>query len=241
MTTAVPPCSSFRYWRPTGIGLIEVGLVRGRDVALPAHFHEEDQITFVLEGRRRLRIGEESTVLEPGHGVVIPAGTPHHSLFEPEEVVCINLYAAPGSFVGGDLVSDLGRSWRKKRDLRWADLANIVEGQQGPVGALRSTVSSPLAPGGAWPSVREAAAHVGMSREGFSRKFRKLHGVPPHAFWHLARLNDARRLLRAGLPIAAVAADAGFSDQSHLGRCFRRAFGVTPGRFLAERPGSHLF
>jgi AraC-like DNA-binding protein len=80
-----------------------------------------------------------------------------------------------------------------------------------------------------------------MSREGFSRRFRKLHGIPPHAFWQLAKLNDARRLLRAGRSIAAVAAETGFSDQSHLGRWFRRVFGVTPGRFRAGLPASHLF
>ena len=65
--------------------------------------------------------------------------------------------------------------------------------------------------------------------------------MPPHAFWQLAKLNDARRLLRAGQDIAAVAAETGFSDQSHLGRCFRRVFGVTPGRFRAGLPASHLF
>ncbi|WP_394828005.1 helix-turn-helix domain-containing protein [Pendulispora albinea] len=237
----MPLRSAFRYWRPAGMGLIEAGLVQGRDVALPSHFHEEDQITFVLAGRRLLVIGEELTVLEPGHGVVILAGTPHHSLFEPEEVLCINLYAAPGSFAGGELVSDLGRSWRKKRDLRWADLADIVEGHRRLVGAVRSPVPSPLARGEAWPSVGEAAAHAGMSREGFSRKFRRLYGIPPHALWHLAKLNDARRLLRAGHSIATVAAEAGFADQSHLGRCFRRAFGVTPGRYKAGLPGSHPF
>ncbi len=235
-----PPDGSFRYWRPAGVGLVEVGLVRGCDVALPTHFHEEDQITFVLSGRRRLVVGGELNVVGPGQGVVILAGTPHHSRFEPEEdVVCINLYAAPGSFAGGDLVSDLGRSWRKKRDLRWTDLAGIMEGQRRPASTVRPPC--PLTRVEAWPSVRDAAAQAGMSREGFSRKFRKLHGVSPHAFWHLAMLNDARRLLRSGQPIAAVAADAGFSDQSHLGRCFRRAFGVTPGHFRAELPGSHPF
>jgi len=54
-------------------------------------------------------------------------------------------------------------------------------------------------------------------------------GVSPHAFRVLARLNLARHLLRRGEPIAAVAADAGFSDQSHLTRLFRRTFGTTPG------------
>ncbi|NUB21797.1 helix-turn-helix domain-containing protein, partial [Azospirillum formosense] len=74
---------------------------------------------------------------------------------------------------------------------------------------------------------------AGMSREGYTRRFRKTHGVPPHAFGLQERLNEARLLLRAGEPIAAVAADTGFTDQSHLGRCFRRAFGVTPGRYRA--------
>ncbi|WP_247876443.1 helix-turn-helix domain-containing protein [Azospirillum brasilense] len=72
-----------------------------------------------------------------------------------------------------------------------------------------------------------------MSREGYTRRFRKHHGVPPQAFALQERLNEARLLLRAGEPIAAVAADTGFTDQSHLGRCFRRAFGVTPGRYRA--------
>nr|WP_247385558.1 MULTISPECIES: helix-turn-helix domain-containing protein [unclassified Bradyrhizobium] len=43
------------------------------------------------------------------------------------------------------------------------------------------------------------------------------------------RLNDARELLRRGESIAGVAAETGFADQSHLGRFFRRAFGITPG------------
>jgi hypothetical protein len=32
----------------------------------------------------------------------------------------------------------------------------------------------------------------GMSCEGFSRMFARLHGMPPHAFWLMARLNHAR-------------------------------------------------
>jgi transcriptional regulator GlxA family with amidase domain len=75
-----------------------------------------------------------------------------------------------------------------------------------------------------------------MSREGFSRMFARRHGMPPHAFWLMARLNHARGLLRAGEDIAGVAAETGFADQSHLGRWFRRAFGVTPGRYRSGWP-----
>ena len=38
-------------------------------------------------------------------------------------------------------------------------------------------------------------------------------------------------LLRAGVPIAEAAGSAGFYDQSHLSRYFRRILGVTPGQY----------
>jgi transcriptional regulator GlxA family with amidase domain len=86
--------------------------------------------------------------------------------------------------------------------------------------------------------VSRAAGRAGMSREGFSRMFARHHGMPPQAFWLMARLNHARELLRAGEGIAGVAVEAGFTDQSHLGRWFRRAFGVTPGRYRSGWPRS---
>jgi AraC-like DNA-binding protein len=52
--------------------------------------------------------------------------------------------------------------------------------------------------------------------------------MPPHAFRIVSRLNLARRQIRAGETLAAVAVEQGFADQSHLGRHFRRVFGVTP-------------
>jgi transcriptional regulator GlxA family with amidase domain len=45
------------------------------------------------------------------------------------------------------------------------------------------------------------------------------------------RLNRARRLLAAGTMPAQAAAEAGFADQSHMGRHFRRTFGVAPGTY----------
>jgi AraC-like DNA-binding protein len=83
--------------------------------------------------------------------------------------------------------------------------------------------------------VSQVAARAGMSREGFSRMFARHHGMPPHAFWLMARLNHARELLRAGEGIARVAAEAGFTDQS------RRAFGVTPGRYRSGWLRSQTF
>ncbi|WP_247895117.1 helix-turn-helix domain-containing protein [Azospirillum brasilense] len=232
---ATPGARAHQVWdyrRPAGGGIVELGTVRGLDVALPVHFHREDQLTFVLAGRRRFVIAGEMCEAGPGEGVHIPADLPHRSLRGAEEVVCVNLYTPPGLHAASDLIAGLARHWRRTGGLGWADLTRIAEEHRHSLGTGLEPAS--LFTGcDAWDSVGEAARRAGMSREGYSRRFRKEHGVPPHAFRLQDRLNEARGLLRAGEPIAAVAADTGFTDQSHLGRCFRRAFGVTPGRYRA--------
>jgi AraC-like DNA-binding protein len=50
----------------------------------------------------------------------------------------------------------------------------------------------------------------------------------PYAFQIAHRIRLARRLLEAGHPIASVAANTGFADQSRLHRQFHRSLGVTP-------------
>lgn len=85
------------------------------------------------------------------------------------------------------------------------------------------------------PTLAELARETGTSRfqllRGFSREF----GLTPHAYLVQRRLTLARALLRAGHPAADVAVSAGFCDQSHLTRCFRRHYGITPRRFAACR------
>ncbi|RUQ72838.1 AraC family transcriptional regulator [Azospirillum doebereinerae] len=238
---SLPPANSaphrnetWEYWRPTGSPTLELGSVRGLDVALPLHFHDEDQVTFTLSGRRRFVIDDELFCVTPGQGMHIPARTPHHSLSEPSEVVCVNIYTPAGTGAARDLISALVRHWRRTGRMDWPDLT-MMAADHGLLAGSAPGAAIGLASPDSWETVRQAAQRAGMSREGFSRRFKKWHGLPPHGFWLLEKLNEARRLLRAGEPIAAVAAEAGFSDQSHLGRCFRRAFGVTPGRYRAER------
>ncbi len=78
----------------------------------------------------------------------------------------------------------------------------------------------------------EAAAGVGRFR--LLRAFRRAYGLPPHAWLIQARLARARALIGAGSAIADAAVDAGFADQAHLTRLFKRSFGYTPG-VLARR------
>ncbi|MGV9677716.1 AraC family transcriptional regulator [Nocardia sp. NPDC003482] len=79
----------------------------------------------------------------------------------------------------------------------------------------------------------ELAAAVGCDRFTLARAFRARYGMPPSVFQRQERLRAARRLLANGRPIAAAAVEAGFADQAHLTRWFRRCYGITPGMFRA--------
>ena len=65
------------------------------------------------------------------------------------------------------------------------------------------------------------------------RGFARAVGVTPHAYLLQQRVRLARRLLSAGRRPIEAAAEAGFADQSHLTRAFRRQLGVTPARYRA--------
>jgi AraC-like DNA-binding protein len=76
-----------------------------------------------------------------------------------------------------------------------------------------------------------------LSRFELIRRFRADTGMTPHAFQVNLRIARARALLAAGVTPAAVAADCGFADQSHLTRTFKRAVGVSPGRYARAVAG----
>ncbi len=64
-----------------------------------------------------------------------------------------------------------------------------------------------------------------------TRVFVQTYGIPPHQYVTGRRVDRARRLLVRGESAAAAATAAGFHDQSHMTRHFRRVLGATPGAF----------
>ena len=56
-----------------------------------------------------------------------------------------------------------------------------------------------------------------------------------HACLVQLRLAEARRLLREKVAPAEASALSGFADQSHMGRWFRRAYGMTPAAYRKGR------
>ena len=80
----------------------------------------------------------------------------------------------------------------------------------------------------------ELARVCGVDRFRLSRAFKAAFGIAPHGYLIQLRLVRARRLLALGKAPADVASDLGFADQSHLGRWFRRANGLTTGAYRSR-------
>ena len=77
----------------------------------------------------------------------------------------------------------------------------------------------------------ELSSVCGVDRFRLTRAFKTAYGLAPHAYLIQLRLARARHLLARGESPADVAAALGFSDQSHMGRWFRRAYRLTPAHY----------
>ena len=81
-------------------------------------------------------------------------------------------------------------------------------------------------------SISELADAAGLSASHFGRQFKLATGFSPHRYVILRRIERAKQMLATGkFTIGEVACRAGFADQSHLTRHFKRLLGVTPREF----------
>lgn len=85
------------------------------------------------------------------------------------------------------------------------------------------------------PAVRfgldDFARATGVTRFQVIRDFKQAAGLTPFAYLRDCRVRLAGNLIERGATLADAAAAAGFADQSHFCRVFRRARGFTPGLF----------
>lgn len=79
------------------------------------------------------------------------------------------------------------------------------------------------------------AEEVGVSRRTLETRFRRETGSTLHAMLTARRMEEAKRLLRAGgLSVMQVAEEIGFSSVHYFTTAFRREVGVTPGAYRAK-------
>ncbi len=116
-----------------------------------------------------------------------------------------------------------GRFERLTRAL--ADCCHARSSGRGSVDALRAS-----------SSVKEAASAAGVSTRQFERAFVRDVGMSPRELKAIERFQRALRMVdRGGRRLADVAQLAGYSDEPHLCREFRRFAGTTAGAYAESR------
>lgn len=114
--------------------------------------------------------------------------------------------------------------------------ANETSASTTPVLPVRSGLRCAIAYIHAHPGkalgCREIAFLAGLSISQCARQFRRVTGLAPHRYLLQVRVALVKTLLcESERDLVLIAADAGFADQSHMNRVFRRLTGTTPGAF----------
>lgn len=106
----------------------------------------------------------------------------------------------------------------------------------GRAGFERALAALERSGGGA--DVAAIAAHAGASARQVDRWFARHVGIPPKTVGRILRFQGALRALMRdpGCPLSDVAADAGYFDQAHFVRDFRRMTGGVPRGYRGYYP-----
>ncbi len=82
--------------------------------------------------------------------------------------------------------------------------------------------------------IEQLAAEAGLSMFHFVRSFTAIYHVTPHQYIQARRTARAKHLLAQRNTPSDAAAAVGLTDQSHLNRWFKRAYGVTPAQYQQQ-------
>jgi AraC family transcriptional regulator len=217
---------------------------------IPAFEFELGYLAIVLDGALVKTFARDTFVLGRELVASLPAGALHTTTFGPSvtRVVCIRSPLVKRlRRVRAPAVSALGRRLAvelRDGDLDWALAAEGIALQLLAV-VGRDAARSERAPWlrevrdllhervpGQPGSLADLAAFAGVHPAHLARSFRRSFGQSVGDYARALRLEwAAEELAREDTCLADIALRAGFADQSHFTRAFRRHTGVTPGRY----------
>jgi AraC family transcriptional regulator len=241
----------------SGVRMTEACIEPGR--RLPRHSHERGFFTLLLDGGYREEFGARDVACTPYTVAYHPPREPHECAMDARGARVFNVEipdrwvgstGSPRPFVdlrGGGVTWLATRLFREFRDglagppiaaegllLEMLSLAggSVPRRDSGRPGWLTRAIDFLESEFRRSLRIEEVAFEVGIHPTHLSRVFRRQLGVPLGEYVHRLRVRYAsEELCRPEARLAEVAAAAGFADQSHMTRVFKRLTGATPAAF----------
>ena len=224
------------------------------------HHHRRAQLVYAITGVMRVRTARGLWVVPPQRAVWMPPRTAHQVQTASGRISMCHLYIEPDAAAHLPAQCGVVRVTPLLRELiRQAAALPQLYDPDGPHGRLVTVIldqieglpTAPLhLPDVADPRLRpiaealirdpadprhlaDWAARAGASTRTLARLFRRDTGMTFGQWRQQVRLLAALALLAEDRPVTTVALDLGYDSQSAFIAMFRRAFGVTPGRYFA--------
>lgn len=251
-----PTMTIARQYRRDPDTALEIRRTRLEAGGFSPHSHEELMLGLIRTGRKAFRRDRAPHLADPGSVSLVNPGEWHDGARDAGEVLIYDAIYLPFDrnirfragvvedpivFAAWDTVRrlTLDNAPRLEKDVAIERACLLLERRHGDrtrtpprplpprlvqriVARIRAEFDQPL-------PIQTLADEIDVSAEHLMRSFSKSVGAPIHVFQTQCRIEEAKRLLRAGAGLADTAAGVGFADQAQFTRRFRALTGLTPG------------
>jgi len=230
---------------------------------VPRHDHANAYVCIVMEGCLEVR-ARKSFECPAGSVIAYPGGHSHANRFSEHRGRCINVHFG-STWTDERLMREWLRDCRRVRlganarsllhleqEMRAHDSAAPLAAAAAAIELLAQVMRADAIPSPPrWlarvidiveadlvhpPTLGQLAMQIGAHPAHVARAFRRAYGETIGAYVRRRRVEHAdRALMTSDLPLAHIAAAAGFADQAHFTRVYRRYFGVPPGARRRQR------
>jgi AraC family transcriptional regulator len=235
----------------SGLQLVES--LHGAGTQLPRHAHERAYFCLNLSGTYVEQFGRRRRTSVEGMLVFHPAGEAHQQAHGPGPVRSFNVEVGPEWLRQIlEIAGPLDHPAEFQADATADDDRDSALGIESLAMEVLAACARPharLADSGAPRWVREARDLIDASLSDplslgclarradvhpvhFASTFRRFYGVSVGEYVRHRRIEQARRqLVQGDRSLAEIAGNAGFTDQSHFTRAFKRYTGMAPGQY----------
>ena len=84
-------------------------------------------------------------------------------------------------------------------------------------------------------TVKDIAFHCNVSTSGLEKVFSKYYGAGVMAYFRELKLEEAKKMLKSGYTVFAIAQTLQYSSSAHFSAAFKKKYGISPLKYKHEK------